>query len=135
MCDIILTALVGVSTGAAGYLLSTFFFQPILQYRDLKWQLLSDLIFFANVVRTDHLNDHMKERGHARVDAHRRHAADLAAVYERLPWVYRKFLERRREKPSEAAAEMIGLSNTDDYDAAYGREKRIRALLRLPKDD
>ena len=46
MCEIWIT-LIGITAGAVGFLVATFWFQPILRYRDLKAQILSDLIFFA----------------------------------------------------------------------------------------
>jgi hypothetical protein len=33
-------ALIGIAAGAIGFLLATFWFQPILRYRDLKAQIL-----------------------------------------------------------------------------------------------
>ena len=98
MCEFWI-ALIGVAAGATGFLMATFWFQPILRYRDLKAQILSDLIFYANVIKADDLNEEMKKRGWARVETNRRHSADLAASFHYLPRLYLRILRKRGEMP------------------------------------
>ncbi len=50
MCEFSI-ALIGIAAGAIGFLLATFWFQPILRYRDLKAQILSDVPFSCNVIK------------------------------------------------------------------------------------
>jgi len=133
MCEFWI-AVIGIAAGAIGFLLATFWFQPILRYRELKAQILSDLIFYANVVKADDLNDEMKKRAWARVEANRRHSADLAAASQYLPRPYLWLLSKRGEQPDMASVEMMGFSNTSDWDAGAEREKRIRKFLKFPPE-
>lgn len=55
-------ALLGVVAGAIGYLLVTFCMRPVLRYLELKEQVVSDMIFYSNVINADGLNGEMKER-------------------------------------------------------------------------
>ena len=126
--------LVVIFTGAIGFLLATFWFRPILRYSNLKAQILSDFIFYANAINTDGLNEEMKKRGLARAEANRRHSADLEACFQHLPRLYLWLLSRRQEKPDMASKEMMGLSNTSDWEAAAKRIDKIRAFLRFPPE-
>lgn len=126
--------LIGIAAGATGFLLATFWFQPILRYRDLKAQILSDLLFYANVIKLGDLNDEMKKRYWARVEANRRHSTDLAAAFHYLPRLYLWFLQKQGERPNLASVEMMGFSNTFEWDAAAERVDRIRGFLRFPTE-
>jgi hypothetical protein len=135
----IIAALIGILTGALGFLLPTFYFQPILRYRDAKFQILSDLIFYANAINTDvkdlqgDVKEEFEKRGWARVEANRRNSADLMACFHNLPSIYRWFLRRRGENPDVAASELMGFSNTHDWDIAAARCEKIRNSLRFPR--
>jgi len=131
----ILITLIGITAGAVGFLVATFWFQPILRYRDLKAQILSDLIFFANVIKTDGLNPEMKERGWRRVEANRRHSADLAAAFHYLPRLYLWLLRRKSECPDKASVEMMSFSNTFEWTEAEKRVNSIRRFLRFPPEE
>lgn len=135
MSDEVIALIVGLLSGAVGYLLVTFWFQPILRFRDVRSQIASDLIFFANVINADGLNDAMKERLQQRVEADRRHSADLAAICNELPPLYRKYLRMRGIEPDRAFPDLMGLSNTRDWDAASKRVERIRRFLGIPPPD
>lgn len=124
--------LIGISAGAAGYLIVTFWFQPILRYREIRQLVHSDLIFFADVTSADGLKPEIQERMWARVCANRRHSADLRAAFTELPWFYRKTLFIYGQKPEKAAVELIGLSNTFEHDEAAKRVDKIRTYLKLP---
>lgn len=125
--------LIGLAAGAAGYLVVTFWLQPILRYRDIRDRVHSDIIYFADATNADGLNEEMRNRMWARVSANRRHSADLRAVFEMLPWWYRKWLSVQRHDPKKAAVDLMGLSNTFDHEVAAARIERIRSRLGLPK--
>lgn len=125
---------VSILAGAGGYLLTTFWFQPILRYREIKHQVFADLIFYANAINADGLNEIMKVRKDQRAEANRRHSAELRASYKDLPFWYRKWLGRNGEDPMEAATHLMGLSNTIDYDKADKRIERIKQHLRIYTD-
>lgn len=121
----VLTGLLGIAAGAVGYWITTFWMKPILQYRDLRMKVFADLIFYAQVVNAEGLNERMKELYEDRVVANRRNSAELSACLTELPGWYRWWLHRRGQAPETAATNLIGFSNTTEYDAA---DKRVRAI-------
>ena len=125
--------ILGLAAGAGGYLVVTFWLHPLLKYREIHGQVHSDLIYFANATNANGLNAEMERRMWERVSANRRHSADLLAVFEVLPWWYRKWLACRGRDPRRAAVDLLGLSNTFDHTGATVRVNRIRAALGLPE--
>lgn len=123
--------LISIFAGASGYLLATFWFQPILRYREIKHHVFSDLIFYANAINAEGMNEIMKQRMEQRVESNRRHSAELTSCYKDLPLWYRKWLERNGEKPMEAANHLMGLSNTYEYDPADKRIVKIKEHLKI----
>ncbi|GIK26404.1 MAG: hypothetical protein BroJett006_26500 [Betaproteobacteria bacterium] len=134
MDDKLLATLIGIGSGFVGYFVTTFWMRPILRYLEIKEQVTSDLIFYSNVINADGLNDMMKKRMWARVEADRRHSADFTACYLNLPCWYRKWLIYRGESPEIASNHLMGLSNTFDHMAAADRVDKIKAALRLKTD-
>ena len=129
-----LSLLIGLATGVVGYLVTTFWMQPILRYRDIRERVHSDLIFYADVVNADGLNDDMKTRMWKRIAANRRHSVDLRAIFAQLPGLYRGWLSLRGCDPERVSEHLMGLSNTFDYEKAAKLVKAIRAGLRLPSE-
>lgn len=109
-----------------GYLIATFWVRPILRYRDIKYQVASDLVFFANAIGSQ------TNRALERMDANRRRAADLAAINGELPSWYRWWLTKHHEDPKQASKELIGLSNAPDVNEAKERIEHVRQWLGLP---
>ena len=126
--------ILGIAAGGIGYLLVTFWFSPIIRYRTAKHKILSDLIFFANVINADNLSELLKERFYKRIEADRRHSAELTACFFEMPSWYIKWLEFRGEKPQKASQELMGLSNTFDNDSAHLRIEKIKNHLRFNTD-
>ena len=131
MDDKLLAVLIGTMAGMAGYWITTFWMKPILFYRDLKTKVFADLIFYAQVINADGLNDRMKKMFEERVFANRRSAADLAACLLELPAWYRWYLRVRGQRPEAAVTDLIGYSNTTEYKAADDRIERIKRSLGL----
>lgn len=125
----LIAAIVGVGAGAVGYWLTTFWVAPILQYRRLRLQVSADLIYYAQVVNANALNQEMQKLYRERVLANRRAAAELAAVILDLPLVYRWWLRFRKQSPARAAELLIGFSNTQEYELASRMESGIRSAL------
>lgn len=122
--------------GGCGYLVVTFWMNPILRYLQLRHEVTSDLIFFANVITTDDLCDELKERHNTRRRQNRKHAAEMAACYYRLPHWYKWLLERREEKPLIASSSLIGLSNCNTHDSAKIHIQWLEKSLKIdPKHD
>lgn len=125
----LLTVLISVIAGAAGYCFATFWMKPILQYKELRSKVYADLIFYAQVVNAEGLNDRMRKLFEERVVSNRRHSADLAACLEELPSWYKWWLRFRGRSPEVASKSLIGYSNTTEYEAAHKRETAIKRAL------
>ena len=123
--------LFSVCCGAAGYLIAHFWFQPILKYREIKDQIISDLIFYANAINTKGLNEEMKQRVLDRMVANRMRSAELSASFYKFPKFYRKYLMKTEERPDFACGELIGLSNTSEFNAAQTRIDKIQEYLKI----
>lgn len=125
MNEQILTTLIGIATGTMGYWIATFWMQPILRYKELRLQVFSDLIFYANAVIADGMNESVKESYMRRINSNRRHSAELIACYAVLPSWYKILLKYKGHDILTAARNLIGYSNTPNYDDA---EKRVNAI-------
>lgn len=123
--------LLGLIAGGLGYLIVTFHFTPIIRYLNTKHDILSDLIFFANATNAEGLNEKMKERLERRIESNRRHSSELTACYFDLPFWYKKWLEYKNENPQDASTNLMGLSNTFDFDVVDKRVEKIKKLLRF----
>ncbi|HQA35415.1 MAG TPA: hypothetical protein PLD41_16455, partial [Casimicrobium huifangae] len=129
MDDKLISVFVGIVAGAVGYWVTTFWMKPILRYRELRSKVLSDLIYFAQVINADGLNERMQKLYEERIEANRRSSAELTACLLELPRWYKALLRCRGYNPEAAAQDLIGFSNTTDYDAAAKRVGRIKAAL------
>lgn len=125
-----LLLLFSLCAGASGYLITTFWIKPLLRYLDIRHDVTADLVFYANVVYADMLNDEMKERGEARKVSNRKHASEFVACYYRLPLWYKWILQLRKESPLDAASALIGLSNSSN-ESYQVHERALRKALRL----
>ncbi len=125
------TVLITLVAGAAGYLVVTFWFQPVLRYRSIKYRIISDLFFFANVINADGLNEEMQERMKKRIQADRRNSSDLEACYPILPSWYKCWLKMCGEEAEKAAEELLRLSNTYDHMKAASSVDRVKKYLRI----
>lgn len=123
--------LLSLVTGGCGYLIVTFWMAPILRYLQIRHEVTSDLIFYANVIDLSILDDRLKERHEVGVEAYRRHAAEIAASYYRLPRWYRLLLKRRGEEPVTASKNLIGLSNCAKSADAYPHIRSVMKNLRI----
>lgn len=121
--------LAGLLSGIVGYLTATFWYQPILRFRAIRLEVIADLVFYANVINAEGLNEEMQHRYGARIIANRRHAANLVAIIYELPRWYVWWLTKRNLQLGEAASELIGLSNTSDGTRADARIRRIQRFL------
>jgi hypothetical protein len=98
---------------------------PILRYLQIRHEVTSDLIFFANVISGENVSEALKGRYQERKKSNRKHAAEIVACSYRLPSWYRWLLKRRREDPFMASKNLIGLSNSSTDIQA---EKHLESL-------
>lgn len=126
-----ITTLIGLVAGAVGYLIITFWFRPILRYKEIRSRVISDIVFFANAVSIKGADNAHQERVWQRVEANRRHSADLAAIYGELPHLYIHYLKRKGISLDRAVSELMGLSNTFDWKEANERVKKIHDYLKI----
>lgn len=129
MDEKLLAVLIGVITGTVGYWFTTFWMKPILQYRELRAKVLIDLIFYAQVINAEGLNERMQRLYEDRVLANRRLSAELTACLLDLPFWYKWWLRFRCHMPERAASDLIGFSNTTEYEIATKRVERIKVAL------
>ena len=123
--------LITLVAGAAGFLVVTFWFQPVLRYRSIKYRIISDLFFYANAVNAEGMNEQMQERMKQRIQADRRNSSDLEACYPILPGWYKCWLKFRGEEAEKAAVELLRLSRTFDHRDAADSVDRIKKYLRI----
>ncbi len=126
-----LILLLSIVAGGCGYLIVTFWSNPILRYLQIRHDVTSDLIFYANVVSGANINEELLKRHDARRVSNRKHAAEMTASYYRLPRWYRYILKKRNENPIEASKNLIGLSNSITNDQATPHLMRIKISLCL----
>lgn len=125
---------VGIISGAVGYLIATFWVQPILKYRDVRKRVLSDFIYYAQVINADGMNVDMEKLHKERTLSNRETAAELSAAILYLPTWYLLSLEFNGRNPKEAARHLVEFSNTFEYDEAAKIQHKIRKQLGLPKE-
>jgi len=110
MLDVVMTAAIGAIFGIFGYVVTEFVVAPIRKYRDLRFSLISDFIFFANKLWDGNVDE--------RVERSRRHSSDLTAlVREGLPRWYVCFVRLCRIDLDAAATELIRYSNSSGQEA------------------
>jgi len=124
-------AVISVIAGAIGYLAATFWFRPILRYYDLKHNLIVDLIVYANAINPEGMNDFIKNQHEKRVLSLRKHSAEFLACYVDLPRWFKYILTIFKEEPQNASGDLMGLSNTREYNAATARVEKIKKYLRI----
>jgi hypothetical protein len=133
MDDKLLAVILGIFSGTAGYLFLTFCMKPILQLREIKSKILTDLIFYAQVVNAEGLNEKMQKLHEDRNLANRRHSAELAACILELPsWCKKTFF--RNYDLIRAAQLLISLSNTTNYEDAAKLEEKIKITLAIKSE-
>jgi len=123
--------IISVIAGALGYLAATFWFRPILRYFDLKHALVVDLIVYENAIDPSGMNDFIQDQHEKRVLSLRTHSAEFIACYEDLPHWFKCVLSKRNEDPRNASTNLMGLSNTRDYEAASKRVHKIKSYLNI----
>jgi hypothetical protein len=129
MDDKLLAVLLGMVAGTVGYWFTTFWMKPILRYRELRTAIFADLIFYAQVVNADGLSERLQKLFEARLLANRRHSAELAACLLELPIWYKWWLSLMGHVPESAVTQLIGYSNTTEYDVAAKRVEAIKVAL------
>jgi hypothetical protein len=133
--DELLITLLGIGAGAVGYLIATFWVQPILRYREIKYRDAADLVFFANALDLQKQDGTLREDTLQRKDSNRRCAAELNAICSSLPFWYRWMLKKQNENPIEASKDLLGLSNSSDRDEAQDLIKDVKNNLRMSEKD
>lgn len=133
MDEKLFSLIVGLVAGAMGYWFTTFWMKPILQYRELRSKIITDLIYYAQVTTAEGLNERMQTLHEERVLANRRSAAEMAACLLELPFWYLGWLKWRGHTPYRVVGDLIGFSNTTDHDKADLRKSSIRRSLGIKR--
>lgn len=134
MDNSLIVALIGITAGTFGFWFATFSVQPILLFKEIRSRIHAELIYYAQVINADELNDEMQCLHRERIMANRKSSADLSAAYINLPLWYRFYLKHRCQVPQIAVKHLIGYSNTKDYDESHAHEDAIKKSLNLPRE-
>lgn len=134
MEDKFVTGVVSLFCGGIGWFVTNYWMKPILQFRELKSKILFDFVFYAQVVNADGLGERLRKLYDDRIDANRRTSAALSVSILELPRWYKYFLKTRGCNLEVAAANLIGFSNTTDYEAASSRVNKIKSALGIMTD-
>ena len=121
-----------IAAGGAGYLIATFWVRPILRYGDIKNQIASNLILYANALDVKDFSGNVDERALERKARNREDAAQLEAICRNLPRWYKVIKKRLSEDPESAVSALIKLSNSSDGRTAEPFEKDVRNHLKIP---
>lgn len=137
--------------GFVGYIATNFCFKPILLYHEIRHRVTSDMVFYANIMASEScsvlppaditevalqkpmgMEDCLRDQ---RINLNRKNAAELRAVYYRLPLWYRKWLKLFGEEPLEASISLIGLSKCNQAEEFSSFLTRLKKSLRInPRD-
>lgn len=128
----ILVTLLTVGLGAAGYLIVVFWFQPILRYRKIKYDVAADLIYYANALDLFKVTGETRPDTQERKDANRKNAAALESISLLLPSWYRRVLKWRGEDLLASSRDLIGLANSSKRDDAVPYIQGIKMHLKIP---
>jgi hypothetical protein len=120
--------------GGSGYLIATFWMNPILRYLQIRHAVISDLIFYDNVISPENISEELKKRYEKRRVSNKKHAAEIAASYYRLPKWYRWLLKKREEDPIMASKSLRALSNSSTHDDAEKPRERLKKSLCIAKE-
>lgn len=129
----LLAVIIGIVCGAIRYWFATLFMQPIFRYRELRNNVLSDFIYYAQVINADSLNFDMRNLHRQRSFANRKRSAKLNAAILVLPVLYLWRLKQKGMHSEEAAKKLIRYSNTFEYEQAHKVESTIRKHLGSPQ--
>jgi hypothetical protein len=100
------SAIASVFLGVIGWLATSFFAKPLVDFLNLRSQVLEEMIFTANV---DGLSDPVHLQNCRR--SLRRLGTKVLATDVAAPWLLRKFLARYGYDLHAAGSSLIGLSN------------------------
>ena len=121
-----------IGAGASGYLITTFWVRPILRYGDIKNQIASNLILYANALDVKDSSGNVDQRALERKAKNREDAAQLEAICRNLPWWYKTVKKKLSENPESAVRALISLSNSSDSRTAVPFEDEVRKHLKIP---
>ncbi|MCL2384229.1 MAG: hypothetical protein FWC84_00130 [Alphaproteobacteria bacterium] len=114
--------------GALGWFATSFFAKPLLEFINLKSEVLEEMIFSANI---DALSEGLPIYKTA-VESLRRLGAKVLATDVTAPWLLRKFLDLWGYDLHTAGSNLIGLSNSLNVKGRYLHADKIETSLLLP---
>ena len=76
----VIVLLFSLLAGGFGYLIVTFWMNPVLRYLEIRHEVTSGLIFYANVLHEALLNEELLQRANERRVVNRKHASEIAGL-------------------------------------------------------
>lgn len=123
------SAIASVLLGALGWFATSFFAKPLLEFINLKSEVLEEMIFSANI---DALSEGLPIYKTA-VESLRHLGAKVLATDVTAPWLLRKFLDLWGYDLHTAGSNLIGLSNSLNVKGRYLHADKIETSLLLPR--
>lgn len=125
------SVLLTIVAGGLGYFIMQFIMAPVQRYLEIRHQVTSDLLYYANAIGAKGAGEALRRKQDERQESNRKHASEIVAAYYRLPGFYRFWLKRKGEDPLDASRGLIGLSTSFDYEQAYPYLKQLLKSLNL----
>jgi hypothetical protein len=124
-------AIFAIVFGGAGWLITSFFAKPLLDFLQLRREVHEEIIMAANLGSVSENAEIVDER-----KALRRLAARVEATAVTAPRLLRTFLARRGYDLTKAAGGLIGVSNslTANDGARALHKNRAQTGLQLPRE-
>lgn len=130
--QLIIAAAASFAVGSFLYIVIYYFIYPLLRYRKVKNQVVSDLIHYSTLICSDDPNESIRNDLDRKLTLYRKHALELGECFHGLlPNWYKLMLSKRKESPGEASKNLMALYNTSNLNHATARINMIRLNLKL----
>lgn len=131
--QILLISGISFAIGSFGYIIFHFFIFPILKYKKIRNQSISDLFQFNSLINTYKESDENPGNDFKRkIISYKKHAFELSECFDHiLPEWYKLVLSKRKESPKDASKHLLALYNTKNFDHASARIKMIKLTLKF----
>jgi hypothetical protein len=129
----IIPVVLGVPVGIISYAITNYLLEPIREYRNIKSQILADLIYYDDVAEITNVPGPEQNKQIERNLKFHRYSADLIAAYHKLPEFHSvKTIWDAKEFPLKAAEALMHYSNAITREQIEEAKIAIKTNLILP---